>query len=186
MTPAAFYTEETNGQHSHNGHPEVFTGIFPTAICIHIHQPLESLLASSPTCQSHDLEWQPTQVSGAVWVQDDSLDPHSCPPPTYAHSGLTPPDVHLHASGLTPTPASIVVHPWWDPAVTVEYTVSQGPHSYFCIHSRPQPLLLVLDSTTMFVSATGPCYYTGTCSWSPLLSVWTPPALITTAVCTGP
>lgn len=70
------------------------------------------------------------------------------------------------------------MHPCQDPEVTVEGTDNQVPCSYFYTHSWLQPLVLVLASTTICVSATGLCHYSGTCSYSPLLSVCTPPGLL--------
>lgn len=125
------------------------------------------------------LQWQPSQVSGGVRVQDDSLDPHGCPPLQHIHiQGYTLQMCTYMPPSLNSTLAPIAMHPCQDPEVTVEGTDNQVPCSYFYTHSWLQPLVLVLASTTICVSATGLCHYSGTCSYSPLLSVCTPPGLL--------
>lgn len=46
--PAAFHTEEANGQYSHCGLPADFTGSHFACICIRYHQSSESLLTLCP------------------------------------------------------------------------------------------------------------------------------------------
>lgn len=58
-----------------------------------------------------------------------------------------------------------------------------GPHSCQWNFSWLQSFSPALASTTTSVFASGPCHYTGTCSWPPQLSACILPSLATTAPC---
>lgn len=65
------------------------------------------------------------------------------------------------------------------------YTDSQVIGNCYCLYSWLWFFLLVL-ALVMCMSATRPCHYTGSYSWSPQLSVCIPPALATTTACPDP
>lgn len=66
------------------------------------------------------------------------------------------------------------------------HTNSQEPNSYLCAHSWPQPLLPDLVPNAVCVFTTGPCHYTGTCSWSAQPRTYPPLTPATTSACPGP
>lgn len=94
---------------------------------------------------------------------------------------VVPANVHLHPAG--PTPFISLHYYTCTHGKTLqlkEDTESQGPHSCYCTHSRPQTLLQTLTLTTVRVSAGRPCHYTGTSIQLLQVSMRTPLAQATT------
>ena len=97
----------------------------------------------------------------------------------WIHLQLAPPAVCLHTPNLTLNPKPLLHAP------TARHN-SPGCAHCQCTHSWPWPLQFTLAPTATHVSGTGPWQFTCTCSWPPQVSIYTTPALATTAPCLVP
>lgn len=140
MTPAAFYPEETNSQHSHWRYHADFTHFTQrySRLLTSISWVPPCSLPSGPT-RAWDPHLEPTQASVAEWVQDASLDPYNWPAlpctlranPSSCALAHHKPDTHHWLLFL----CTIM---WQDPAATEVHVDSQGPHT--CIWARFRPV----------------------------------------------